>query len=207
MKRKDTGILGEKLAKDFLKKKGYRIKEIDTKVRDFRTAHEAQLLHEAKVAGVPTPSIYFVNRAGTEIIMEHIEGTRLKDCVDEVDLTRLARICFHLGRLIAALHRHGIIHGDLTTSNVVVTPSGEMFLLDFGLGFYSNDIEAKGVDLHLLKQVFESFHVEQAKSSFKAILEGYEAVAGGEQTAEVREKIREIESRGRYIPASARGVR
>lgn len=186
-------------------KKAYRIKEINYKIRSLRTAHEAQLLYEAKAsAGVPTPNIYLVDRDRAEIIMEYVEGTRLKEILDEMPSESVGDICSRLGGLIADLHGVGIIHGDLTTSNVIVKQDGNLFLIDFGLGFHSNLVEDQGVDLHLLKQIFESFHLLQAIRAFQAVLKGYGAVVGKEMLEEVMRKIREIEGRGRYVAAEAR---
>jgi len=188
-------------------RKGYRIRQIDVKIRDFRTAHEAQLLHEAKSAGVPTPMIYFIDRSDSDIIMEYIDGKRLKDYLEEGEGGKQLHLCLMLGKLIAILHLNGMVHGDLTTSNVLITSDRKMFLLDFGLAFHSKTVEDQGVDLHLLKQVFESFHVEHAGEYFKAVLRGYETIIGREQTLDVSEKIREIDGRGRYIPVTARAIK
>jgi TP53 regulating kinase-like protein len=202
----ETQFMGRRAVLKRRIRKGYRLQQIDRKIRDFSTVHEAQLLHEAKRAGVATPIIYFIDRAKSEIIMEYVDGRRLKDCLEEVKPSKRIRLCFLLGKLIATLHRHGIIHGDLTTSNVIITPDGKMFLLDFGLGFYSKVVEDQGVDLHLLKQVFQSFHIEHAGECFEAVLRGYETVLGRGQTVGVKKKIREIDGRGRYIPVTARTV-
>ena len=186
-------------------KKAYRIKEIDRKIRSLRTSHEAQLLHEAKAsAGVPTPTIYLVDRGRAEIVMEYVEGNRLKDIIEGMSPESLRAVCSQLGNLIAHLHCSGIIHGDLTTSNVIMKQSGKLFLIDLGLGFHSYLVEDQGVDLHLLKQVFRSFHLTQASSAFKAVLTGYGEVVGRKRLVEVTRKIREIEGRGRYVSAEAR---
>ena len=184
--------------------KTYRIKEIDKKLRDYRTIHEAQLLHQAKKVGVPTPIIYFVDREKFELIMEYIEGIRLKDYLESKNHGKALELCFKLGEIIGKLHKNGIIHGDLTTSNVILTSDWKMFMVDFGLGFYSTTVEAQGVDLYLLKQVFESFHYKIAKKCFNAVLEGYKKIVGEEKFREIKEKIGEISVRGRYIPPEAR---
>ena len=184
--------------------KNYRIKEIDKKIRDYRTIHEGKLLHEAKIVGVSTPIIYFVDRKKFEIIMEYVEGIRLKDYLENGEINKALKFCFQLGKLIGKLHKNGIIHGDLTTSNVILTKDWKMFMVDFGLGFYSTTVEAQGVDLHLLKQVFESFHYRIAKKCFNAVLEGYGRVVSEKRKKEILEKIGEIETRGRYIPPEVR---
>ncbi|MCX8176371.1 MAG: KEOPS complex kinase/ATPase Bud32 [Candidatus Bathyarchaeota archaeon] len=185
--------------------KSYRIREVDCKVREYRTMHEARLLSEVKKFGVPTPAIYFVDRENFDIIMEYVEGVRLKDYLQNTkEIDALKEACFKFGYLIGKLHKNGIIHGDLTTSNVILTEKMKMFLIDFGLGFYSDDVETQGVDLHLLKQVFESFHHNIAAESFKAVLSGYGKVVGNRKREIIEKKLKEIKSRGRYIPAEER---
>ena len=101
--------------------------------------------------------------------------------------------------MIGRLHKHGIIHGDLTTSNMILTPHDKIVFVDFGLSERSEELEPKGVDLHLMKQAFYSTHHKRAKESFKAVMAGYAEIVGKEKTKRVMEKIRQIEKRGRYI--------
>ena len=185
-------------------RKTYRIREIDKKLRDYRTVHEAQLLHQAKKAGVPTPTVYLVDREKFEVVMEYVEGVRLKDYLENGSLEKALKLCFQLGKLIGKLHLKGIVHGDLTTSNIILTKDWKMFMVDFGLGFYSTEVEDYGVDLYLLKQVFESFHYKIAKKCFNHVLEGYRKTVGEEKFREVEKKLREIGVRGRYIPPEKR---
>ncbi len=186
-------------------RKAYRIPALDRKIREFRTVHEALILNEAKKAGVPTPVIYFLDRRKTQLVLQYVEGVRLKEALDrEKDKSKVEGLGFKLGRLIGFLHRRGIIHGDLTTSNVILTPKGEMVLLDFGLAFHSDNVEDQGVDLHLLRQVLESHHLNWAKPFFEAVLRGYREVVGAEKAEKIEVKLREIRARGRYIPPEER---
>jgi len=179
--------------------KGYRLPELDRRIREYRTFHEAQLLHEAKTVGVPTPTIFLVDRANFEIVMRHIEGRRLRDWLGEVDEVQRGRICRSLGRSIALLHRNGLIHGDLTTSNLILTADGRIFFVDFGLGFHSPNLEDQGVDLFLLLRALQSYYYTYAKQCFTEVLKGYRQIVGRKAAAEVSEKIEEIKRRGRYI--------
>ena len=105
----------------------------------------------------------------------------------------------HIGELIGRLHLNDIVHGDLTTSNMILTSSGKVVFVDFGLGEKTVELEQKGVDLHLLKRVFQSTHFSYLEECFNAVLEGYSKIVGKEKLKKVLVKIREIESRGRYI--------
>jgi len=109
------------------------------------------------------------------------------------------RLCRHIGTLIGQLHTHGIVHGDLTTSNMILTPFNKIFLVDFGLGEYSEELEIRGVDLHLMKRALQSTHHKSAKQCFEAIMNGYAKTVGKETAAKVLGKIHEIEHRGRYV--------
>ncbi|TET65612.1 Kae1-associated serine/threonine protein kinase [Candidatus Bathyarchaeota archaeon] len=179
--------------------KKYRVSELDEQIKTYRTIHEPQLIHEAKKAGVPTPTIFLVDVKGATIVMEFIEGKQAKQLLSEVSKSERQRLCFKIGELIGKLHKYGIIHGDLTTSNIILNPEGKIFFVDFGLGEKSKELEARGVDLHLMKRALQSTHFRFAEEYFNAVIEGYSKVLGSETVKNVLEKIGEIEKRGRYI--------
>jgi TP53 regulating kinase-like protein len=179
--------------------KKYRPAELDAKIRSYRTAHEPQLMHEAKLAGVPTPKIFLVDMNDAAITMEFVEGRQVKQVLPNVSGKERQELCFRIGGLIGKLHRHGVVHGDLTTSNMIISGEGKIFLVDFGLGEKNTEVEARGVDLHLMKRALQSTHYQFAEECFKAVMTGYSAVLGGKDAEKVFEKIREIERRGRYV--------
>lgn len=179
--------------------KKYRLKKLDEQIRAYRTIHEPQLMHRAKKAGVPTPLIFLIDVENSEIYMEHVEGEQLKRVLNHMPRKKRLEICGRIGELVGKLHKNMIIHGDLTTSNMILTPEKQIVLVDFGLGEFSPELEAKGVDLHLLKRALESVHFEFATECFKKIMETYEQVVGTGQAKKVFKKMREIERRGRYI--------
>lgn len=179
--------------------KAYRLPELDLNIRTQRTIHEPLLIHRAKEAGVPTPTIYMVDLADTNIIMEYVEGKQVKQVLNDMPKEEKLRLCRFIGMLVARLHKNGIVHGDLTTSNMIITPFGKIVFLDFGLGEYSNELENHGVDLHLLKVALQSTHYQHAKECFEAVIAGYSETNGQKAAKNVLEKIREIERRGRYI--------
>jgi len=179
--------------------KKYRLPVLDERIRTYRTVHEPQLMHEAKKAGVPTPTIYMVDLAKKSIIMEYVEGKQVKRILNQLSAKERIELCRKIGILIGRLHKNGIIHGDLTTSNMILTPNGKIYFVDFGLGEFSKELEAKGVDLHLMRRALQSTHYLFAEESFNAVLEGYAEAVGEVEAKKVLEKIREIELRGRYI--------
>lgn len=166
-------------------RKRYRLEEIDAAVRRERTRMEAKLISEARRCGVPTPIIRDVT--DFEIRMEHIEGTTLKNTITPA-------LCEKTGELVGLLHTRGIVHGDLTTSNVMFR-DGKLYLIDFGLAYPDKTLEARGVDIHVLFQTFESTH-ENHEELILAFKKGYRRTFSGAE--KVLERVKEIESRGRY---------
>jgi len=184
--------------------KKYRVLALDEQIRAYRTIHEPQLMHEAKKAGVPTPTIYLVDAKNATIVMEYIEGEQVKRLLAKVSDDERQNLCRKMGELIGKLHKNGIVHGDLTTSNMIQTSEGKIFFVDFGLSEKTKELEARGVDLHLMKRALQSTHFQFAEKCFNAVIEGYASVLGAEEVKNVLDKIREIERRGRYI-AERRG--
>jgi len=185
--------------------KAYRLVELDRAIRTQRTLREPQLIHRAKEAGVPTPTIFLIDIADTNIIMEYIEGKQVKQILSDLPPLERLRLCRHIGVLIGRLHNHGIIHGDLTTSNMILTSTGKVFFVDFGLGEQSEELEVRGVDLHLMKRALQSTHYKYAKECFDAVFLGYAETVGEDVAKSVLEKIQEIERRGRYIAERKEG--
>jgi len=179
--------------------KMYRPPALDERIRSYRTVHEPQLMHEAKTAGVPTPLIYMVNVPDASIIMEYVEGQQVKEILNKASKVDRYDLCLKIGKSVGQLHNHGLIHGDLTTSNMILTPEGNLFFVDFGLGEKNGELEAQGVDLHLMKRALQSTHYMFWEKCFKDVLCGYSSVVGIEVAEKVYEKIREIERRGRYV--------
>jgi TP53 regulating kinase-like protein len=131
--------------------------------------------------------------------MEFIEGVRLKDVVNLLEKERRVDIFYRIGQQIALLHQNDIVHGDLTTSNMILTPSGRISFIDFGLGDFSSSIEDKGVDLHLMHRALESAHFEYSTDCFDAVINGYRGTLGDEQSSDAFNRVTEIEMRGRYL--------
>jgi len=179
--------------------KSYRPVALDEQIRSYRTIHEPQLIHEAKAAGVSTPLIYMVSVPQSTIIMEYIEGEQIKQLLRVAGKHERHELCRRIGVSVARLHRHGLIHGDLTTSNMILSPEGKVVFVDFGLGEKNSELETQGVDLHLLKRALQSTHFQFWEECFQSVLCGYRSVLGLEMAEKIYEKIRQIERRGRYV--------
>jgi Kae1-associated kinase Bud32 len=170
--------------------KEYRCRELDELLRSQRTAGEANLLRKARAIRVKTPLVFAVDKAKKEIAMQFIEGQRLKDALGKKSIG----LCKGIGKNIALMHENGLIHGDLTTSNIIVQ-GGELFFIDFGLGKSSAKPEDRAVDLLVFKKTFGATHVELMPKGWELILEGYLAAGGKKETLKQMEK---VEARVRY---------
>jgi len=175
-------------------KKNYRISQIDEKIRKSRTRQESTLLSEARRAGVFTPNIFDVSTY--KIKMEYVDGNRIKELFYKSDEKTIKKMCFGIGESIGKLHRAGIIHGDLTTSNMILKDK-KIFFIDFGLGFFSKKIEDQGTDLKLLKEALRSTHFKILKICWENIIKGYSKEY--KDAKKVLEKVKEIERRARYV--------
>lgn len=176
-------------------KKAYRIPEIDTVLIASRTKEEAKLIAESRTHGVSVPILYDVDLASGIITMEYLQGKRIKDILHTITESERERLCRKIGEGIARLHNHDIIHGDITTSNMILRDD-RIHFIDFGLGCKNSELEAKGVDLHVLMEAFESTH-SQYPACFSYVFEGYIRQFHGDASM-VKGKIDEIVQRGRY---------
>lgn len=183
---------GNKIVKERISK-SYRHPELDAKIRKRTTRFEARLLERAREI-VPAPKVLKSCEKEMKIEMEHIEGEKLRDQVSKMSTEERKDVFTRVGKKVAKLHNANIIHGDLTTSNIIY--NGKVNFIDFGLGFISPKIEDKAVDLHLLKQALASKHHEHFDECFEAVMEGYSR--NSEEFKSLCERLKKVESRGRY---------
>lgn len=178
--------------------KPYRVPQLDATIRRGRTVHEANLMHEVRRLGVPVPAIQHIDTENSSFVMDYVNGATLKEELYTVSPGTRRKQCKQLGRMVALIHEGGIVHGDLTISNVLCADD-KLFLIDFGLGDFSTELEDRGVDLLLLSRAMKSTHIKFHEEIFGAFLHGYSATAGKRLGIEAVNKMREIERRGRYF--------
>ena len=176
--------------------KRYRVPELDSEIRRSRTIREASMIHRAKEAGVPTPLLYQVSPEEATIVMELVEGDKVRDIVDRLGEGERNNLFRTIGEKAGLLHRAGIVHGDLTTSNIIHS-SGRVVFIDFGLGEMSTETEKRGVDLNLMYRMLTSTHFQHTEELFEAFREGYRATL--EEADEALERMEDIAKRGRYV--------
>ncbi len=164
--------------------KTYRIPEIDSELRKTRTKREAKILKKIeeiapKVLGTDEES---------KIEIEYIQGDVLKNILDDkVDLA------LDIGKNTGIMHDKDIIHGDLTTSNMILDKTGKIKFIDFGLSFISDKEEDKAVDLHLFKEAVESKHFRKEKEIWETFLKGYNP----KDKKKIIKRLEMVEKRGR----------
>ena len=170
--------------------KEYRLEEIDNKLRGFRTRREAKILQKLEAINFPSPKL-INNDEKENLVIEKIDGKLVKDVLEKSNYKKLSE---EIGKKVAILHNNSIIHGDLTTSNMIL--SKEIYFIDFGLSFFSEKAEDKAVDLHLLKEGLESKHYKIWEECFKIILDSYKKEA--KKSDEALKRLGIVEKRGRY---------
>jgi Kae1-associated kinase Bud32 len=173
---------GNKIVKDRIKK-GYRLPEIDQKLRKTRTRAEARLIKMADRAGVPVPKILDVDDRKMKLEIEKISGSKVRDVLTP-------EMCKLIGKELLKMHKANIVHGDLTTSNMILREK-EIVLIDFGLAQYSEKVEDKAVDLHLFKECLKSKHFDMWISCWKYFLQSY-------KNNDNLKRLEIVERRGKY---------
>lgn len=181
---------GSRIIKERLSK-SYRLPQIDESLRRFRTRREAKILGRLEELNFPAPRLQEFCDKRMDIIMDFVPGEQIKDLI-EAD-QELAR---EIGRRVALLHSWDIIHGDLTTSNMIKhKETGELHLIDFGLSFFSERAEDKAVDLFLLDRALESKHYQVYPEVFEQVLKSYSE--NYLQAENVLERFKTVRGRGR----------
>jgi Kae1-associated kinase Bud32 len=188
-----TTYLGRQAVEKSRVPKAYRLPALDEALRRARIRTEAKLMGEARRAGVPVPILYDIDLVGNRLVMEYVGGPTAKAVLDRGGRPAMA-VCRKIGEVIARLHGADIVHGDLTTSNMILK-GGRLVMIDFSLGEKTRSVESKGVDLRLLKEALTSAHA-RGPEYFGAVVRAYRRRYP--KAAEVIAKVREIEERGRY---------
>lgn len=178
-------------------KKGYLLPEIDKSIRSRRTSRECKMLTYVRQLGVPTPAVYSIDMTNHIIIMDYIEGKQLKELVGNLPKKKLVVLCRRFGQFMGIMHNADVVHGDPTTSNVIMDSASKMWFVDFGLAEKNATVEMKGVDLHLIRRALETTHWDYQDTMFEATIEGYTQTVGPQST-ELFSRMDSIRERGRY---------
>jgi Kae1-associated kinase Bud32 len=173
--------------------KSYRLPQLDESLRKFRTRREAKVLGKLEEMHFPSPHLKEFSDKRMSIVMDFIPGEKLRDVLKQGD--DYQKVAKQVGELVSTLHAKHMIHGDLTTSNMIVhAKTGDVHFIDFGLSFFSEKVEDKAVDLFLLERALLSTHYEQP-DLFERIVEQYKATYPECQA--VLQRLEEVRKRGR----------
>lgn len=167
--------------------KSYRISSIDKRIRDERIRSELNMIISAKTF-INVPYIFDVDTDENILVMEHIDGIKIKDLFNKGEKLELGK---NIGIEIRKLHKNELIHNDLTTSNMILKDE-KIYFIDFGLGYKSNRIEDKAVDVLVFKKMLKSTHWKYFDKIWKGFVKGYD-------DEKVLEKVLEVEKRARYV--------
>lgn len=168
--------------------KKYRYPHLDESLRKFRTRREAKILGKLAEINFPAPHLKEFSDNRMSIVMDFIPGEKLKDAINN-------ELANEIGVKLAELHTAGIIHGDLTTSNMIVHKKNRaLYFIDFGLSFFSEKTEDKAVDLFLLERALGSTHYD-FPDLFDNVLDGY--TENNPRGKEIIDRLEEVRTRGR----------
>ena len=175
------------------KEKTYRNPILDKKSRKQRTIKESEIISQVKSFGITTPLIYFVDINKCSILMQYIDGKLVRDMDEKI----IEKTCFQIGKIVGILHKNGIMHGDLTTSNFILLKN-KLVLIDFGLANRTEKPDDHAIDLRLFKEILNSAHANILKKSWNNFLRGYSKSIGEKYSKKIIKLVAVIESRGRY---------
>ncbi|XP_029548950.1 EKC/KEOPS complex subunit TP53RK [Salmo trutta] len=186
----------------------YRHPLLDEKLTHRRTVQEVRSILRCRKAGISAPVVYFVDYTSHCIFLEDIVGSiTVRDHIASTQLSsaqkspveRLDQLAQKMGQILAKMHDEDVVHGDLTTSNMLLkagAESGEteLVLIDFGLSYISALPEDKGVDMYVLEKAFLSTH-PNTEALFEKLLKAY--AASSKKSHAVIKKLDEVRLRGR----------
>ncbi|KAI9764229.1 MAG: serine/threonine-protein kinase bud32 [Geoglossum simile] len=187
-------------------RKPYRHPTLDARLTRHRILSEARILTKCRREGVHVPAVYFVDWEQGWLLMEWVDGGSVRDVLSRKGVLEgqgVEGLMGKIGRAVGKLHERGIVHGDLTTSNLMLQPSpassgdpldGDIILIDFGLATVSVQDEDKAVDLYVLERAFVSTH-PKAEALFKGVLKSYEESYKGAKV--VLRRLEDVRMRGR----------
>jgi Kae1-associated kinase Bud32 len=187
------------VTKDRFEKK-YRHPQLDKMLRKARTRRESKILEKLQGLKFPAPRLIEMDDTTMKVHMEHLPGDTLKKVIDTLEEKKdekgYVKLCKEIGEKVAVLHNNGIVHQDLTTSNMMLhQEKNEIYFIDFGLSFFSDKVEDYAVDLHLLKHALESRHHRIFDKCFDAVMLGYKKKAN--KAEEIIKRLEKVEGRGR----------
>ena len=189
---------GKYLLKKRIRKK-YRILDLDNHIRRTRTKKEAMLLKLCKKNKIPVPDVSIEDEYTLKI--EFIEGKNMDNYIKANNKKDIKSILDKCTFYIAQMHQKNIVHGDLTTSNIIIAVKNKKevpYFIDFGFGKKTNRIEEKAMDIHNFIKSFDATF-PLLKEYLYFLKEKYTSYLNSEQLLKIQNRLEKIEARGRYL--------
>ena len=184
--------------------KAWRHPTLDKRLTRQRILAEARVLNKCRKEGVSVPAVLSMDWEKGWIASEWIEGKTVKEAIRSRDTTddgALETLLRQIGFAVGKLHGIGVIHGDLTTSNMMLRydsndpgSSMEIVLIDFGLATQAVQEEDRAVDLYVLERAFGSTHPKE-ECKFQTVLEAYASTFKGAKST--LRRLEDVRMRGR----------
>lgn len=191
--------------------KNYRHPDLDAQLTKERMRAESKAISRCTAAGILTPKIFHMDLNERKIYMEYLDKSitakvYINEIVPSIESaetreTKLSELAKRIGDVVGKMHFNNIIHGDLTTSNILLNPTSDdlstydLIMIDFGLANYGQSGEQKGVDLYVLERALLSTH-SGVPTLFGVILDAYKD-ANAKNWPGIIQKFEEIRARGR----------
>lgn len=174
--------------------RGYRHPDLDRRLTRSRLSVEVRVLGRLQQSRFPSPSLYDCDLEESWILISRIEGRPLYDVVSDGSIGD--DVMEKVGALIRRLHEEDISHGDLTTHNILIDDSGDLYLIDFGLARVSPELEHMGLDLQVLNECLTASHSE-LEGAVDSMVRGY-LDFGNNEAGDVVSRFEAIRGRVRY---------
>eukprot|EP01056_Protomagalhaensia_sp_Gyna25_P005206 Protomagalhaensia_sp_Gyna_25__5205@NODE_626_length_2970_cov_40_978164_g485_i0_p2_GENE_NODE_626_length_2970_cov_40_978164_g485_i0NODE_626_length_2970_cov_40_978164_g485_i0_p2_ORF_typecomplete_len227_score33_89Kdo/PF06293_14/5_7e39RIO1/PF01163_22/3_7e17Pkinase/PF00069_25/6_3e15Pkinase_Tyr/PF07714_17/7_1e12APH/PF01636_23/1_7e11WaaY/PF06176_11/3_9e09EcKinase/PF02958_20/2_5e07Choline_kinase/PF01633_20/1_4e05Pkinase_fungal/PF17667_1/2e05YrbLPhoP_reg/PF10707_9/1_3e03YrbLPhoP_reg/PF10707_9/0_00022Fructo len=178
--------------------KGYRHPTLDEQLTKQRLRAEARSLARCRQAGIDCPVVLAVRPSQGILYLEKVCGQTLADYlrkrrqseISEEQQSLYAELPERLGQLLGQLHDNKIVHGDLTSSNIMLRETtNSIALIDFGLAQQSDDVEDRAVDLYVLERAMQSTHADCANEFNARVFTAY-----GQHSSACKKTIQRLEA-------------
>lgn len=193
-------------------KKEYRNSDIDARIIRNRTITEIKFIIKLLRLGIKTPLLILANINDGLIWMDFVgytlpngDTSSLKNLIWYIEKNNssnyidLKLLFYEFGQTILKLHLNDLIHGDLTTSNIIIH-NNYPYLIDFGLSSCSKLAEEKAVDLYVLEKAIVSTHSNMSDNLLLWFYEGYDDFKSDlikKKISDIKKKLTVVKSRGR----------
>ncbi len=191
--------IGEYLGRQVVVKKRipkkYRVEALDSKLRMLRTYREANIMYLSSINNVPVPKLLYSSLKSTSLVIEYIKGVTLDKIIKKDGYEDVYEYIVEMGGIISKLHSLNVVHGDPHPANFIVAKN-TLWVIDFGLSFFSDSIKEFVYDLNVTYRSFLSLNPNLHSKYFRAFLEGYRKFYNrSEDVIELHNKVIKI---GRY---------